>query len=71
MVLNHYGLQPEKDDKKLMVVRFKALKWTSFKNSKGGIYYSKLGNAQIKRREEILRLAREINEKSWFHKLFF
>ena len=70
-ITNHYGLQPQKYDKKIMVVRFANLKWIPCKNSKGGIYYSKLGNAIIKRREEILKLAKEVNSKSFLFKLFF
>ena len=71
MIVNNYGLQPEKDDKKLMVVRFVALGWRPYKNFKGGIYFSKLDTAQKKRREEILILARELDKKSFIQKLFF
>lgn len=70
MILNNYGLPPQPDDKKIMVVRFFALKWKPLKNSKGGIYYAKLGNAQNKRREEILNMARELNFKSWLYNVF-
>lgn len=69
-IINNYGTSPTPFDKRIMVVKMVNLRYKPLLNSKGGKYYAKLGNAMIKRREEILSLARELSTKSCWYNVF-
>jgi hypothetical protein len=69
-ILNNYGTIADRNDKKVNVVIRRRLKDEIQLNSKGMPVYINYGNAQIKRRETILRLAKELYLKPWIYHVF-
>lgn len=73
LLVNNMLLPARQEDKKIMVVKTHGIFGSMFSpiaNSKGGKYYGKLGNAENKQREEIVKLARELSSKSWLYNVF-
>lgn len=69
-IINSYGTIADKNDKKVKVVIRRHSKDEIQLNSKGSSEYINYGNALIKRRETILKLAKELNLKSWIYHVF-
>jgi len=65
VVINIYDRPIEPNDKKIMVARKNGNGYDKFINSWGGVYYTP-ETAIVKRRKEILLLAKEISTKTWY-----
>jgi len=71
VILNNYGQPPQSGDKKIMLIKWYGTKYTSFKNFRGGIYFSSKDSIISRRREEILNLAHEFSNTLWYKILNF